>query len=641
MAEKNPYIPERPDSVLSEGGGMGEEGMMSFFRGHMECILRPFAENVEELYKTVSNISSNINVHQAQTELNTGVLQDHGDRLDLIQRNQKDLMQAAEATRQMLQGTIDQSGKAEQARSLRIEKLDETLSTMQRQIADLQKNSEETRTKMAVLQDVGDKNTNANLRVKNELENVAKNLERTDKEHATTIQTMNSNKLLLDTHIKEQEQLAQQHKEQRDKHDILDKHCETRFDTVVQQITDVQKLLCRYQLELQQDNESTKKLLTTRLDKQDAWNVETLAKLSKTNLEMSSQQARMSESSLRTDEILRMREQKQTEQMRDVHRILGELNALASKHTSEVSELQTATGVLAGRAQTRIEFLEEEADLSYMRNLRVERVFNLETMTKENAKSIVEPDVHMMRGSLVTDGQLNKFEEAFKSYDKDGSGSVNGREIGNILEGMGIEVDNMVIQLVMKEFDNDGSGEVNSAEFCEMMAKMIGPDGEVDVERYMKNISETALREARQNEIVELFPKVQDEVKKHQSLIETEQSRLHGTNNRLQNLEGYHADLLKEVQQLRKDLDLNNASWKGMTRGLKETKKIVHTEGDGEMLQGTMTLRRALPPLASTVPPMGGRPGSRGDCKSDGLAQTLPKYTPRTNSFGENRVAGG
>lgn len=132
-----------------------------------------------------------------------------------------------------------------------------------------------------------------------------------------------------------------------------------------------------------------------------------------------------------------------------------------------------------------------------------------------------------------------------------------------------------------------------------MMAKMVGPDGKVDVDQYMKNISEYAVREARQNEVVELFPLMQDEVKKQRDLIELEQSKLHGTNDRLQKLEGNHANLLLEMQKLRKGLEVNNANWKGVTRGLKETKKIVHTEDDGEMLQGTMRLREQLPLLTS------------------------------------------
>lgn len=136
------------------------------------------------------------------------------------------------------------------------------------------------------------------------------------------------------------------------------------------------------------------------------------------------------------------------------------------------------------------------------------------------------------------------------------------------------------------------------------MTKMLGPDGKVDTDGYMKTISDAAVREARQNEIVELFPTVQDEVKKHQTLIESEQSKLHNTTERLQNMEVNHTRLLEEVQKFRKGLDLNDGYWKGMARGLKETKQTVHEEGDGEMLPKATRLRNALPPLASLSTPL-------------------------------------
>eukprot|EP00746_Dinoflagellata_sp_MGD_P167614 gnl/MRDRNA2_/MRDRNA2_98391_c0_seq1.p1 gnl/MRDRNA2_/MRDRNA2_98391_c0~~gnl/MRDRNA2_/MRDRNA2_98391_c0_seq1.p1 ORF type:complete len:648 (+),score=146.62 gnl/MRDRNA2_/MRDRNA2_98391_c0_seq1:61-1944(+) len=598
-----PMRDSRPSSSMSDItlGGLGEEGMMSFFRVHMESILKPFAENVEELYKTVFNLSSNMQEVLAKAESNAGILQQHAERMDAAQKRQNDLMEHAEMTRQILMETKDESGKAEQARSLRIEKLDETLGMMQRAIAELKKSSEDARTKIGALQDAG-KQTNLNLNhVKSELNDTMLNLDRTDKEHAATIETMKSHKNVLDAHIKDTEELTRKQTVNGSLFDNLNQHCEERFKTLDDINAKVQRQLVQYRHESQSHTDGSTQLTSERIDQQNVKIQETLAKLGQIEGQHAKQLARLDENSLRTDQILRIQDQRHLDHVQDMHRHLGELGKFASLHTQEIRELQTATGVFPGFAQSRIDVLEEEAALSYKQNGRLEKVLKLQPMTKENADELSNPHVTLQHGVLLTDDQINEFRQAFEKYDVDHSGNVNAQEVAGILSSLGLEVNQMVIDLVMKEFDLDGSGEVSFDEFCDLMTKMLGPDGKFDADRYMKSISEVALREAKQNEIVELFPTVQQDVQKHQIVIEAEQSKLHSATDRLQSLEGQHTDLLKEVQKLRKELDLNTASWKGITRGFKETKKTVHTEGDGDaaMLQGAMRLRNALPPLAA------------------------------------------
>merc|ERR1719387_1012883 len=134
------------------------------------------------------------------------------------------------------------------------------------------------------------------------------------------------------------------------------------------------------------------------------------------------------------------------------------------------------------------------------------------------------------------------------------------------MESLGYEVSTEVLDAVMKEIDFDGSGEISYDEFCSLMAKMLGPDGDLDIDRFLKNVSEAAVREAKQNQIVEAFPGVQEEVKKHTSVIEKEQNRLTSTNNRVDKMELEHRKLLEEMQKLRKGLDINERNWTGMKK---------------------------------------------------------------------------
>merc|ERR1719171_1298105 len=102
--------------------------------------------------------------------------------------------------------------------------------------------------------------------------------------------------------------------------------------------------------------------------------------------------------------------------------------------------------------------------------------------------------------------------------------------------------------------------------------------------------------------MTDAFPKIQEMLKAHDNVIESEKSKLDSTINRVQTLEVDETKLQEELQKLRKSLDLNDGYWKGMTRGLQAAKKTMHLEGDGEMLPSATKLRNQLPALTSSRP---------------------------------------
>jgi septal ring factor EnvC (AmiA/AmiB activator) len=105
-----------------------------------------------------------------------------------------------------------------------------------------------------------------------------------------------------------------------------------------------------------------------------------------------------------------------------------------------------------------------------------------------------------------------------------------------------------------------------------------------------------AMSEAKQNQISDAVPKMQEMLKMHHNLIESEKSKLHSTDGRVRSLEADHTKLLEELQTLRKSLDLERSHWQGMTRGLQAAKKTMHKEGDGAMLPSATRLRNAMSP---------------------------------------------
>jgi calcium-dependent protein kinase len=59
--------------------------------------------------------------------------------------------------------------------------------------------------------------------------------------------------------------------------------------------------------------------------------------------------------------------------------------------------------------------------------------------------------------------------EAFRNFDKDGSGKISKSEVGQILVDAQIEDINSIEEAI-KKFDLDGDGEMDYNEFCNMMA---------------------------------------------------------------------------------------------------------------------------------------------------------------------------
>merc|ERR1712224_926968 len=110
-------------------------------------------------------------------------------------------------------------------------------------------------------------------------------------------------------------------------------------------------------------------------------------------------------------------------------------------------------------------------------------------------------------------------------------------------------------------------------------------------------------RDGKQNQLSKALPSIKAMFKTHYELIESEKAKLHRTSDRVQSLEADHANLLEELQQLRKSQDLNRGYWKGMTRGLQAANKTMNTEGDGETVSSVTQFRNALPQLTDLARP--------------------------------------
>merc|ERR1719421_1873291 len=174
-ADSENSLSERRHSppIPLDTGGLGEDDMMSFISTHIEHILKPYAENVCELHKTVVDLSNNVFAIQEKT----GLGEEYVARMDKMQEGQDKLRLYVESTRQFVDGFIDNSHYIEQTRAMTIQNLVETLNWIKGDMAEVRKNCEDMCGKVAAAQRADQE---AVLQLKTEISRVAENLKRTD-----------------------------------------------------------------------------------------------------------------------------------------------------------------------------------------------------------------------------------------------------------------------------------------------------------------------------------------------------------------------------------------------------------------------------------------------------------------------------
>lgn len=75
----------------------------------------------------------------------------------------------------------------------------------------------------------------------------------------------------------------------------------------------------------------------------------------------------------------------------------------------------------------------------------------------------------MSSNSRLTKTQLMEIRQVFDIFDKDGSGTINTREMKQVFKALEIEASENEIQKMINQMDQDGNGEVDFEEFVNIM----------------------------------------------------------------------------------------------------------------------------------------------------------------------------
>lgn len=76
----------------------------------------------------------------------------------------------------------------------------------------------------------------------------------------------------------------------------------------------------------------------------------------------------------------------------------------------------------------------------------------------------------------LTAEEIEEYKEAFSLFDKDGSGKIDGPELGIVMKALGLNPSDAEISSMMNEIDTDGDGVIDFEEFCELMATCEDPE---------------------------------------------------------------------------------------------------------------------------------------------------------------------
>lgn len=73
----------------------------------------------------------------------------------------------------------------------------------------------------------------------------------------------------------------------------------------------------------------------------------------------------------------------------------------------------------------------------------------------------------------LTEEQIREFKEAFNIFDKDGDGTISGKELGVVMRSLGQNPTEKQLDELINNLDKDASGTIDFGEFLSMMANKL------------------------------------------------------------------------------------------------------------------------------------------------------------------------
>jgi len=594
---------QRPSTApdASVENGQGELSMTVFVRTYMMSILQPFASNVEELHNVVTGLSNDLAETTNKADQNGGILMENAATLATLRADLNRTTEQASTTQSLLETTREEKTalfEDHEATKVRLGDVDRRLVTAQGSVEELQASLKDTRWKLSKLRETQAEMERSIARDLNpSIDRLTANLAALDGAYNQTVQILSDTKSETQTNTKELTEFTRRYNENNDKNDHAFERITSRFQTLDERVSEAYRHL---QDKDDQDALHKEQLesLKARMNAGDVAHRENQDRLNRADIAMTDHSIRASEVDKNIKELLQFKDYLSSG--RDLNAIVDILTEGQRRHADDLTNLLELTDKHTQNLLQHAERLsvgDEVRDNLQARMKRCEKTIGLEPYRKEE---IIE-GIKQVKGQAFTQEQLRAFQTIFDEFDSDGGGSITPGELGDVMRKLGQNPTQEMLATMVDEVDADGSGEIEFDEFCTLMAKSMGKDGKIDTSKGAQSAIDNMSLLAKQKQALETINLHTSEIRRN--LQEIESLKAMPTIVRVENLEKRHALMEEDVSKMGQGLELTKEYWKGLTKGLKETKRTVNM--DGEMLPSASRLRTSLPAIAK-------RPGTSG-----------------------------
>ena len=104
-------------------------------------------------------------------------------------------------------------------------------------------------------------------------------------------------------------------------------------------------------------------------------------------------------------------------------------------------------------------------------------------LSSSKSKTKVDPSQDNKASAVdkLTEAPLDEFREAFNSFDKDGGGSIDAKELKDLMASVGQNPTDEELQEMIAIADADGTGDIDFAEFVTLMAHKMADEKSEEV----------------------------------------------------------------------------------------------------------------------------------------------------------------